>query len=779
MKQLQRGPSELVETPRVLPYVPSQGYPDFEAAQPTISASHYFLVVFRQKWRILGFVATCLLVTYLVSSRLTPIYEATARIDVDRRVPSGIIGQEATQSGGADDGDQFMATQMELIQSDAVLRPVAQHFNLLERESQLEKLPPDKARRKADAPTFLKQLKVTRPINTYVLRISYRSPDPRLAADVANAIAQSYLEHTFDIRVRSSAALSTFMERQLDELKAKMERSSLALAKFEQELNVINPEEKTNILSARLLQLNTEYTNAQTERVKKEAAFKAMQSGSTAAAQVSIQGEDLSKLYERLNQAKQHFADISTVYGANHQEYRKAANDLAEVQRQFDEMKHNVGERIDTDYREALAREKMLQTAVTQTKAEYDQLNARSFEYQQLKRDADADKTLYGDLERRIREAGINAGFQNSSIRIADLARPPDKPVFPKKGLNLLLAFIIASVLAICGAILADVLDTTVRDPEQAARALDTSVIGTLPTVREMRRLVGAMALSSGTAPTEGNGNGPPSRVVGLGLVRYGHNGDPAGPIEKTRENNKVSRKPSNGSPGYGSGYDGISSYEEAIRTLRHSIFLPDFDRTVKSLMLTSAAPGDGKSTATVHLAIAHAEQGKKTLIIDADLRRPSVHKKLSLSGSTGLSNVLLGELTWKEVLVKTEHWPDLDVIPAGTLSRRASDLVGSMMVDILDEAAKEYDLILVDAPPLLGFAEAMQVAIAVDGVVVLARAGQTSRKAVARALATLNRLRANVIGLVLNEVDKHNTHGYYYYYSDYRKYYADSAHKS
>ncbi len=769
MKQLPRGPSELMEARRVPPYVPSPSYSDFEAAQPTISASHYFLVIFRQKWRILGFVGTCLLVTYLISSRLTPIYEATARIDVDRRVPPEIIGQDANQSVSSDDADQFMATQMELIQSDAVLRPVAKQFNLLQRESQLEKLPPDKAREKTDAPTYLKQLKVTRPINTYIVRISYRSPDPRLAADVANAIAQSYLEHTFEIRVRSSSALSAFMEKQLDELKAKMERSSLALAKFENELNVINPEEKTNILSARLLQLNTEYTNAQADRVKKEAAYNAMQSGSIAAAQVSTQGQDLSKLYERLNQAKQHFADVSTVYGANHPEYRKASNELTEVQRQFEEMKSDVAQRIDTDYREALTREQMLRRAVADTKAEYDQLNSKSFEYQQLKRDADADKTLYSDLERRIREAGINAGFQNSSIRIADLARPPDKPVFPKKSLNLLLAFIISSVLAICGAILADVMDTTVRDPEQAARALDTSVIGTLPAVREMRRLIGAMALSTADEHAESNGNGPAN---GVGLVRYGQNGDTRPGTE-----NKPARK---GSHASGSrGYEGVSSYEEAIRTLRHSIFLPDLDRSVRSLMLTSAAPGEGKSTATVHLAIAHAEQGKRTLIIDADLRRPSVHKKLSLTGNIGLSNVLLGELSWRDALVHTEHWPDLHVVPAGTVSRRASDLVGSMMVDILDEAAQEYDLILVDAPPLLGFAEAMQVAIAVDGVVVLARAGQTSRKAVARALATLNRLRANVIGLVLNEVDKHNTHGYYYYYSDYRKYYAESAQKS
>ena len=213
--------------------------------------------------------------------------------------------------------------------------------------------------------------------------------------------------------------------------------------------------------------------------------------------------------------------------------------------------------------------------------------------------------------------------------------------------------------------------------------------------------------------------------TLGQGIIRY-----------KKEEAENKKKKMRGASPN--AGYEGISSYEEAIRTLRHSILLPDLDRSVKSLLITSATPGEGKSTAIIHLAIAHAEQGKKTLIIDADLRRPSIHKKLNLNGSLGLSNVLLGEFRWKETIVKNEQWPDLDVVPSGTASRRASDLVGSMMMDILDEASKEYDLILVDAPPLLGFAEAMQVAKSVDGVVVMARAGQTSRRAVATVLATL-----------------------------------------
>jgi capsular exopolysaccharide synthesis family protein len=759
MKQVERAPSEIIDTRRLPQYFEPQPYPEFEAARPSIAPTHYLLVVYRQKWRIIGFVALTILTTYLISARLTPVFEATAKIDVDRHIPAGVVGQEASQATGGDDADAFMATQGELIQSDAVLRPVAEQFNLLQKERQLARLPAERARRKTDAPVYLNNLKIARPVNTYILDISYRSPDPQLAADVANAIAQSYLRHTFEIRIQSSTALSSFMERQLDTLRAKMEQSDLALGKFERELNVINPEDKTNILSARLLQLNTEYTNAQADRVRKEAAFNSLQSGTVAAAEVSGQGEELARLQDRANQAKQHLATVATTYGPAHQEYKKAANDLAEVQRQFEETRHNVAQRVDTDYRQSLTRESMLAKEVANTKTEYDQLNSRSFQYQQLKRDADTNKALYSDLERRIKEAGINAGFQNSSIRIADLARPPDAPVYPRKTLYLALAFILSSVVSICTAILADVLDNTIRDPEQAAHALDTSVLGTLPTVKEMRRLASplspqllAQGKAAGAAPLE--------------VTNYIDEGS------QTKRKRKADRK-----RGYGSGvtYGGITSYEESIRTLRHSILLPDFDRNLHSLLLTSATPGEGKSTAIVHLAIAHAEQGRRTLIVDADLRRPSIHKKLKLDNPRGLSNVLLGEVTWKECLAKAEHWPALDILPSGTASRRASDLVGSMMVEILDEAANEYDLIFVDAPPLLGFADAMQVATAVDGVVVMARAGQTSRRAVATVLATLKRLRANTIGLVLNEVDKNSTHGYYYY-NDYRKYYSEAV---
>ena len=752
--QLVRLSPESSKGPASSYYLAAPSSQDYEPEAPAVPISHYLWILRRHLWKILLFVVICVAATYVVSARLTPIYESSSVIDVDRQAPSAIIGQDSNRTVAPNDADQFLATQIKLIQSDAVLRPVAQKYDLLKAEHQIavgvDKDRPELAQRAADAPVLLKRLKVTRPPNTYLLYIAYRSPDPKMAADVANAIAQSYLEHTYDLRIRSTVNLSHFMEQQIDELKAKMEKSGMALAQFERELNLINPEEKTNILSARLLQLNQDYTNAQGERVKKEAAWSSMKSGSLEAAQVSGQGEALVLLIQRLDEARQRFAEVKTTYGSNHPEYRKAASQLTELQKQFEDTRKNIAGRIEVDYRQAVNREQMLKAAVAETKAEYDRLNARSFEYQQLKREAEADKKLYDELVTKIKEAGINAGFQNNNIRIADVARPGLKPVFPMLGLNLVLAFLFSTVLAIGAAVLSDAMDTTVRDPEQTSRFLGTDVIGILPAVKNVAQL---QALSASKTPetaliaVNGNGNG---HTNGNGHSNGNANG------------NGYHRK------GY---YRTISGFEEAIRTLRNTILLGDFDARLRSILITSSGPGEGKTTAAVHLAIAHAEQGKKTLLVDADLRRPSIHRKFGISPTVGLSNILTGESEWRETVLQIAGKPTLDIIPAGPPSHRASDLIGPLMGDLLDEFAKEYDLVILDAPPLLGFAEPLQMATVADGVLVISRAGETKRKAVSSVFSALNRLRANVVGIVLNQVKRDTSDGYSYY-GYYRPYY-------
>lgn len=713
------------------PYLTYPPALDIEPEAPSVPLSHYRWILRRHLWMMIAFIAACVLATFIVSARLKPIYESTSTIDVDIQAPSEVVGQESTRSSSYRNPDQFLATQIKLIQSDAVLRPVAEQYHLMPSPGQLKGVTAEQAQRRAEAPVGIGGLKVTRPPNTYLLLINYRSTNPQLAADVANAIAESYLAHSYAIRIGSSASLSSFMEKQLDELKAKMEKSGLALAKFEKDLDVLNPEEKTNILSARLLQLNTEYTNAQADRVTKEAAWNSINTGSVEAAEVSSQGQSLARLTESLNEAQQRFARVKATFGTNHPEFRKAQSDLAEVQKEFDDTRRSIGDRIAVEYRESLNREQMLQKALADTKAAWDNLNTRSFEYQQLKQEADADRALYNELIKKIREADINAGFRNNNIRIADVARPALYSVFPNITLNLILALIVSSFLAVGAALLLDKLDTTLRNPEEASRFLRTDVIGTLPLDQ------GACVLPKSPKP----------ELAEASLVSQDASGD---------------KKDGRRKGGY---YRSISGFEEAIRTLRNTILLSDFEQRLRSIAVTSAEPGEGKTTLAVHLAVANAARGKRTLLVDGDLRRPSVHAKFGLTQQLGLSNVLTGELTWREALLSIEGRPNLSILPAGPGSHRAADLIGPRLSELLDEFAKDYSLVILDSPPLLGFAECLQMASAADGVLIISRAGETKRKTVATVVSTLQRIRANIIGVVLNRVtNQTSSDGYSYY---------------
>jgi polysaccharide biosynthesis transport protein len=709
-----------VPSPHYAAYAaPPLAFAEEETEDAKIPLSQYLWILKRYRWRIAGFVGAAVLATWIVSARLTPIYESTATVDIDRQSPAGVVGADAARTP-LNDADQFLSTQIRLVESDSVLRPVEQRFELRKQEGQAAAF---SAGRGQEAPVELKRLRVTRPPNTYLIQISYRSEDPQMAADAANAIAESYRDLTYNLRIRSSASLAGFMEGQIEELKAKMERSGQALAKFERDLSVVNPEEKTNILASRLLQLNTDYTAAEGERLKKQAAADSVRGGSLEAALATPQGEDLRRLAEHRHEARERLAEVESFYGSKHPEYRKAKAHMDEVEAAFAATRAEIGQRVEAEFAEAQQREGMAHDAVTEAKGEFDAVNARSFEYQAAKREADSDKALYEELVRKIKEASINAGFQNSAIRMADPARPALKPVFPDLPLNLLLAVLFSALLAVGAAVLSDLLDKTVRDPEQVARTLRTEVIGSLPLMK------GRPQLGSGGMRTPGK----------------------AGARASTDND--------------------LSVFHESVRTLRNSILLASFDRPYRSLLVTSAAPGDGKTTTAANLAAAHAEQGKRTLLIDGDLRRPSLHRNFGLSSVVGLSNVLMGEIPWREARIRAAGLEGLDILPAGPPSRRAADLVGRGLVELLEDAAGEYDLVVLDGPPLLGFAEPLQMATAADGVVVVARAGQTSRKAVASVLATLYRVRAKVVGVVLNEVRKELSDSYYYY-GYYRSYY-------
>jgi polysaccharide biosynthesis transport protein len=693
---------------------------------PTLS--QYLWVVKRHRWKLVAFVVFSVIATVIVSKRLTPLYESTAVIDIDRQTPAAVLGAESTTAVNSGDVENYLTTQEQIVQSDAVLRPVVEKYHLL--TATLGRLANDKllSSRLKDAPIKLPALKVTRPLHTFLLLISYRSPDPQLSADVVNEIAHSYIRHTYDIRYQAASQMTGYMEKQLEELKAQMERSAGALANLEKDLDVINPEEKTNVFSARLLHLDNDLTAAEVDRAGKEAAYNAVKNGSLPAAEASEQGEQLRDLEAKLNEATEKFAEVKTQFGSSHPVYKKAAGEVSQLQWEVDVLRRRIVERVGIDYQQAVNRETLLRQDMTQAKAEFDQMNARSFEYKALKQEADTDKALYEELIRKIREAGINASFESSSIRLADVARPALYPSFPRTTLNALLALFGSTIIGLSIIFLMDALDTTVLDSEHLQRELRAPLLPSLP--------VGKFTM--GSLPMQELAADPDARFNG------------------------ISGKEMLATPN--------AAFDEAIRTLRSSILLSaGLGHHPRSILVTS--PAEGKSTIALYLAAAHSQQQRRTLLIDGDMRRPVI--KLGVSNDRGLSDVVNGTMHWKEAVQTPYAYPDLDILSAGPSSRRVADRIGIVLRSILDEAEREYDLVIIDSPPLLGFAEPLEIAALADGVVVVARAGRTNRSAVASVVEQLQRVRANVIGIVLNGVRADMSSQYYYYSPRYYNHYT------
>jgi len=693
--------------------------PGIPGAEP--GYQYYLWIIKRNSWWILGFIVIALALTYGVSSLITPMYEATTTVDIDIRNPTGVVGTESRQISALD-GDQFMATQMKLIQSDAVLRPVVEQYNLLHIENQDQQgaaISPETLKK---APILLRKLRLNRPPNTFLVQLSYRSPDRELSANVANAIAKSYVQRTYDLRYQTAEGMTVFMERQLEELKAKMEKSSDRVAAFEKDLNVADPEQKTAILSSRLIQLNNDYASAQADRLRKEAAFNAVKSGSVEAAEVSTQGDSLRKVTESLHEAQQRFSLAKSHYAENHPEYKKAALEVQSIQGELDKTRESIGRRVEVEFHQAENRETMVGAAVGELKKEFDRLNSRSFAYQSLKRDAEADKKLYDELELKIKEAGINSGFQNSSVRIADSARPPLKPVSPDLKLNLLLALCFSAFGGVLMAVLADQRSVILRDPALDWNSeLNVPILGSLPLVKENQDTFSSLL-------------------------------NQAVPANQPRHLTRF-------------------MYEEAVHSLRSTIILTPELRSLRSLVVTSALPGEGKTVTACQLAAANARRHKRTLLIDCDFRRPAVHDRCEIHAVQGMESVLDGSAKWRDLLRTVPDLPDLDILAVGADGAHASNLLGTKLPSILAEFCSEYDLVVIDSPPLLGLSDTIEIAALADGVLLLAIPGETNSRILGHCVSVLRQVGVRNLGLVMNKVTMRNSR--YSYQNKYGQYYG------
>ena len=656
-----------------------------------------------------------------------PINEATAMVAIDRQSVPETIGSDHLLSTG---DDQFMATQQNLIKGDVILRPVAKRFDLWKREHQTRRYlfwqySPERQEQIREAPIALKHLKIERNPNTYLLTITYRDRDAKVAAQVANAIADSYLRNIFDTRIRETGRLTSSMERQLVDLKVKMETSHNALMVYQRDLGTADPEQKTAVLVAQLQALNTENSVAVSDRIGKEAVYREAHDGTLPEVEVSTQSLDLSHDVADLKLARANLASVAATYGDQHPEYKKAAAQVAAARTAVEESRQNVFSRIGVDYRQSLSRERMLTNAVSNTKQEVDDLTAQSFDYLQLKHEADTAERVYEDLFAKIKQAGINSELQNNVIRLADAARPAARPIFPSWPLIIVLSMTLSALAGTAFVISAELTDLSAKEAGAVQDAMGLPVICELPRVSNMQL---RMALGSD----------------GMRIARTYF-------------------------PSFEDGF-----FDEGVRHLRGFLNLAFTAHMPKSVLITSALPGEGKSTLALALAIMSAEQGKSTLLIDADLRQPSIETMLRLDPDAGLAEVLAqrGSWEWNHLVRPVVSKPHLFVLGPGLPQPRSLAMIGQQIRKVLAQATKEYDLVVIDSPPLLGCAETLDLAAASEITVLAVRSGHTSMKIVATTIETLRRVNVPIAGIVLNEspVDGDVT------YKAYARYYGMAA---
>ncbi len=710
----------------------------------------YLRVLIKRKWIVLGCIAAVFGGSLVATLRTTPIYDAVGSIAINK--PDPILQSLRDANTMADYYDPTdLDTEVRILRSDLLALEVVKQLNMdrlpeyggkaAPSSSSLElttdALQPDSARATALLGSFKANLRVMLEPNTRIIDIHYRSPNKELAARVVNTIANTYIEQNFKTRFESTMQASDWLSRQLVDLQMKVETSQEKLVKYQKDHQILGIDDKQNITTAKLDELNKELTAAESDRMQKESVYRLAESGDSESANSTMNGamQDkvtastsalLEKLHEQKADLQIQIAQLSTQFGPAYPKLAQLNNQIQEIDTQTQNEMKKVASRLRGDYMASLQRENMLRAALEQQKQQQNKLNESAIEYSFLKRDFETNRTLYEGLLQKLKEAGVTAGLRSNNIRQVDIARTPGAPAEPNIPRNLGFGFVLGLTSGIGLAFLLEGIDNTVRTPEQAQVISGLPSLGMIPLGSRTNIEASSRSLSVASS----------KEVVEL--------------ITQSRPQSQMS---------------------EAYRALRTSLLLTSVGAPPKVILVTSALPQEGKTTTSINTATVLAQKGTRVLLIDADLRRPSIHKTLGIGPRIGLSNVLTGGATLQEATFRSSFLPNLYILPAGTPPPNPAELLASaQMAEILVGLREQYDHIVMDTPPTLSVTDAVVLSPSADAVVLVIRCGQTTKPALRRSREILSQVNARVSGVLLNAVDL-DSPDYYYYYEYQGKY--------
>ena len=699
----------------------------------------YWNILNKRIWTIATVTFLVTLLVSIASFRMTPVYEATVRLDIEADTFQMQSLNDLFRQVPTD--ESFIGTQIQVLEGDSLATRTIEQLGLARNAawaSAIQQASSPFSLGRSGSPEgllgpFRHSLHVQRVRDSHVVNVSFESTDPGLSAVVANSLANNYIENNFRQKYDATRQASGWMEQQLDELKAKVEKSQQALVDYERANAMVNVSDKESVVEQRLSDLSRDLTTAQSDRLQKESLYELVHSNESQAAFVA-QNDLLQRLEEKNADLKAQYVDALEQFGRKHPKVERLQSQVDEIQLMIQKERKRIVESIRNDYLAALGREKLLVGAVGKEKLEVGVLSQLLIQHNLLKREFETNQQLYDNLLERLKDATVSAGLRATNIHVIDPARPPKVPVRPQKVADTLIGLMGGFVLALALALVQEAVDTSIKSIEEAERLAAAPALAVVPLAREAFYRAGGMpSITSGTS-----GISP-----GLALLN----------------------QPS-------------SAVAESFRTLLTSVVLSTAPQPPQVLLITSSAAHEGKTVTAVNLAIALAQRGESTLLIDADLRHSCIADSLAVANNKGLATVLSGTHRVDEAVNRFLRVPNLYTLPSGPRpSNPAQLLSSSAMVSLVEDLRKRFKYLVIDSPPIIPVTDAMILSTLVDGVVFVVANSQTPRAAVTRARKNLHTVGAKVLGIVLNKVDVRRD-GYYGYYGYYGSEYYGSESK-
>ena len=544
-----------------------------------------------------------------------------------------------------------------------------------------------------------------------------------------NAHLESYKAQNMQGHYAATTEATTWLQVQQADLKRKVEKSENDRINYERQNQIWGVDDKQNMTTQRLLDLNKELTDAESETLKKRALYEFAESGALDAVPQIRDNPVLQDMQKRRADLSLLYTDGLNQYGPNFPKVQRLQAQIKEMDDQIAKERKGITVQLRSDYDEAKARQDLLTQRLDEQKAETNAMSEKMVQYNILKREAEANKTLYEGLLTKLREANIAASLKSSNIRVIDPAMIPSSPARPARARNIALAFLIGLVGGVGIALLREYLDNTVKTPDDVETLARLPSLAVVPAFGDTASMSGKKGLLKGVSS---NGHEKPSGLVAQHSPK--------------------------------------SQVSEAFRSLRTALLLSQPDQPPQVILVTSALPREGKTTAAANLAVTLAQLGDKTVLVDADLRKPGVGRMLNLASGkyAGLSSYLAGVSSLDLVSVAHPSIPNLAAIPTGPLPPNPADLLSShRLADAIAELRTKFKFVVIDSPPVMAATDAVILSVQVDGVLLVVRSGETPKAAFTRTCDLLVSVKSRMLGVVLNAVDA-NAPDYYYSYRYY-----------